>query len=367
MTLASRLPAFTWDRIAPLREKAGLHPDGLVDLSVGTPVDPVPDLIRSALAGASNAPGYPATWGTPGLRSAAAGWLDRTLGVSVPADDVLPVIGTKELIAWLPALLGLGPGDVVTYPELAYPTYDIGVRLAGATGVAVDGVPSADLGRVRLVWVNSPSNPTGRVLPPGQLRSVVSWARAHGAVVASDECYISLGWDVSPVSVLHPDVCGGSASGVLAIHSLSKRSNLAGYRAGFVTGDSGLVADLLAIRKQAGMMVPGPVQAAMTAALSDDAHAAEQRLRYEARRSLLWSAFSDSGWTIDHSEAGLYLWASWPGHDCWSAAELLASQAGILVAPGELYGPAGARHLRVALTATDERVTAAASRVRALG
>jgi aspartate/methionine/tyrosine aminotransferase len=162
MTLASRLPTFTWDRIAPLREKAGLHPDGLVDLSVGTPVDPVPDLIRSALAGASNAPGYPATWGTPGLRSAAAGWLDRTLGVSVPADDVLPVIGTKELIAWLPALLGLGPGDVITYPELAYPTYDIGVRLAGATGVAVDGVPPADLGRVRLVWVNSPSNPTGR-------------------------------------------------------------------------------------------------------------------------------------------------------------------------------------------------------------
>jgi succinyldiaminopimelate transaminase len=367
MTLASRLPTFTWDRIAPLREKAGLHPDGLVDLSVGTPVDPVPDLIRSALAGASNAPGYPATWGTPGLRSAAAGWLDRTLGVSVPADDVLPVIGTKELIAWLPALLGLGPGDVVIYPELAYPTYDIGVRLAGATGVAVAGVPAADLGRVRLVWVNSPSNPTGRVLPPGQLRSVVSWAREHGAVVASDECYISLGWDVSPVSMLHPDVCEGSVSGLLAIHSLSKRSNLAGYRAGFVTGDSGLVADLLAIRKQAGMMVPGPVQAAMTAALSDDTHAAEQRSRYEARRSLLWPAFSDSGWTIDHSEAGLYLWASWPGRDCWSAAELLASQAGILVAPGELYGPAGARHVRVALTATDERVTAAASRVRALG
>jgi succinyldiaminopimelate transaminase len=367
MTLASRLPAFTWDRIAPLREKAGLHPDGPVDLSMGTPVDPVPDLIRSALAGASNAPGYPATWGTPGLRSAAAGWLDRALGVSVPTDDVLPVIGTKELIAWLPALLGLGPGDVVVYPELAYPTYDIGVRLAGATGVAADGVPSGDLGRVRLVWVNSPSNPTGRVLPPDQLRAVVSWARDHGAVVASDECYIGLGWDVAPVSMLHPDVCGGSASGILAVHSLSKRSNLAGYRAGFVTGDSGLVADLLAIRKQAGMIVPGPVQAAMAAALSDDAHADEQRSRYGARRSLLWAAFSASGWTIDHSEAGLYLWVSHPGHDCWSAAELLADQAGILVAPGELYGPAGARHVRVALTATDERAAAAASRVRGLG
>ena len=367
MTLASRLPAFTWDRIAALREKATLHPDGLVDLSVGTPVDPVPDLIRSALAGASNAPGYPATWGTPGLRSAAAGWLDRALGVSVPADDVLPVIGTKELIAWLPALLGLGPGDVVIYPELAYPTYDIGVRLAGATGVATDSLLAAGPARVKLVWVNSPSNPTGRVLPPDHLRKVVSWARERGAVVASDECYIGLGWDVSPMSALHPDICGGSASGVLAVHSLSKRSNLAGYRAGFVTGDSGLVADLLAIRKQAGMIVPGPVQAAMTAALSDDAHAEEQRSRYAARRSLLWAAFSSSGWTIDHSEAGLYLWVSHPEHDCWSAAELLADQAGILVAPGELYGPAGARHLRVALTGTDEQVAAAAARVRALG
>jgi succinyldiaminopimelate transaminase len=366
MTLASRLPAFTWDRIAPLREKAGLHPDGLVDLSMGTPVDPVPDLIRRALAEASNAPGYPATWGTPQLRSAAAGWLDRAHGVSVSPDDVLPVIGTKELIAWLPTLLGLGPGDVVVYPELAYPTYDIGVRLAGATGIAADSLLSAGPARVKLVWVNSPSNPTGRVLPPGHLRKVVDWARERGAVVASDECYISLGWEVSPQSVLHPDVCGGSASGVLAIHSLSKRSNLAGYRAGFVTGDSALVADLLAIRKQAGMIVPGPVQAAMAAALADDAHAYEQRERYGARRSVLRSAFLSSGWTIEHSEAGLYLWVSHPEHDCWSAAELLAARGGILVAPGELYGAAGRRHVRVALTATDERMAAAAARIVAI-
>jgi succinyldiaminopimelate transaminase len=367
VTLASRLPVFTWDRIAPLREKAGLHPGGAVDLSMGTPVDPVPDLIRDALAQASNAPGYPATWGTPALRSAAAGWLDRTLGVSVPSDDVLPVIGTKELIAWLPTLLGLGAGDVVVYPELAYPTYDIGVRLAGATGIASDSLLAAGPSAVKLVWVNSPSNPTGRVLPPEHLRKVVAWARERGAVVASDECYISLGWDVSPVSVLHPSICGESAAGVLAIHSLSKRSNLAGYRAGFVTGDSGLVAELLAIRRQAGMLVPGPVQAAMTVALSDDAHAVAQRSRYGERRSVLWSAFAGSGWTIEHSEAGLYLWVSHPDLDCWAAAELLADQAGILVAPGELYGAAGKRHVRVALTATDERVAAAASRVRALG
>ena len=375
MTLASRLPAFTWDRIAPLREKAGLHPDGPVDLSMGTPVDPVPDLIRDALAEASNAPGYPATWGTPRLRAAAAGWLARAQGVDVPPDDVLPVIGTKEFIAWLPVMLGLGPGDVVLHPELAYPTYDIGARLAGASAVASDspvgsfgafGAFGASPARVKLVWLNSPSNPTGRVLPAGHLRKVVDWARERGAVVASDECYISLGWEASPVSVLHPDVCGSSRDGVLAVHSLSKRSNLAGYRAGFVTGDPALVADLLAISKQAGMIMPGPVQAAMTAALDDDAHAFEQRERYAARRSVLRTAFAEAGWTIDHSEAGLYLWATHPAHDCWSAAEWLAAEAGLLVAPGELYGPAGSRHVRVALTATDERIAAAAERLAAL-
>jgi len=366
MTLAGRLPAFTWDRIAPLREKAGHHPDGPVDLSVGTPVDPVPGLIRDALAAAADAPGYPATWGTPRLRAAAAGWLARDHDVTVSPDDVLPVIGTKEFIAWLPVLLGLGPGDVVLQPELAYPTYDIGARLAGAAVVSSDSLLGAGPSRVRLVWVNSPSNPTGRVLPPDHLRKVVDWARERGAFVASDECYISLGWEASPVSVLHPSVCGGSHQGLLAVHSLSKRSSLAGYRAGFVTGDPALVADLLAIRKQAGMMVPGPVQAAMTAALEDDAHAAAQRERYAARRSALRSAFEAAGWVIDHSEAGLYLWAAHPGHDCWSAAELLAAQAGLLVAPGELYGPAGKRHIRVAFTATDERVAAAASRLRQL-
>jgi succinyldiaminopimelate transaminase len=369
MTLASRLPAYTWDRIAPLGEKAGLHPDGPVDLSMGTPVDPVPDLIRAALAEASNAPGYPATWGTPRLRAAAAGWLARAHGVCVRPDDVLPVIGTKEFIAWLPVMLGLGPGDVVLHPELAYPTYDIGVRLAGASAVASDsllGVSGSGPARVKLVWVNSPSNPTGRVLPAGHLRKVVDWARERGAVVASDECYISLGWDVSPVSVLHPDVCGSSPEGVLAVHSLSKRSNLAGYRAGFVTGDPALVADLLALSKQAGMIMPGPVQAAMTAALDDDAHALEQRERYAGRRTVLRAAFAEAGWTIDHSEAGLYLWATHPAHDCWSAAEWLAAGAGILVAPGELYGPAGVRHIRVALTATDERIAAAAARIAAL-
>jgi succinyldiaminopimelate transaminase len=366
VTLAGRLPAYTWDRIAPLGEKARLHPDGAVDLSMGTPVDPVPAVIREALAAASDAPGYPATWGTVALRSSAAGWLDRSLSVQVSPDDVLPVIGTKEFIAWLPVMLGLGPGDVMVYPELAYPTYDTGARLAGATAVASDSLLSLGPSRVRLVWVNSPSNPTGRVLPASHLRKVVEWARERGAVVASDECYITLGWEAAPVSVLHPSVCGGSFDGLLAVHSLSKRSNLAGYRAGFVTGDPALVAELLEIRKHAGLMMPAPVQAAMAAALSDDSHAEQQKARYAARRARLRPALEAAGWQVDDSVAGLYLWAAHPSYDGRKSVEVLA-EAGILVAPGPIYGPDGERHIRAALTATDERIDAAIGRLSALG
>jgi succinyldiaminopimelate transaminase len=357
---------FPWDSIAQARRRAGEHPDGIVDLSVGTPVDPVPPLIQAALAAAADSPGYPATYGTPALRAAAAGWLARRHGVDVSPDAVLPVIGTKELVAWLPTLLGCGPGDTVVHPALAYPTYDIGARLAGARPVrAGEADAGAEAGVVRLVWVNSPSNPTGAVQPPAQLRAAVADARARGAVLASDECYLELGWDAEPVSVLHPDVSGGSHDGVLAVHSLSKRSNLAGYRAGFIAGDPALVAELLEIRKHAGMIMPAPVQAAMTAALGDDAHADEQRARYAARRARLRPALEAAGWRVSHSQAGLYLWAEHPGRDGRASVDVLA-ELGILVAPGEFYGPAGARHVRVALTATDERIDAAAKRLAEL-
>jgi succinyldiaminopimelate transaminase len=342
-----------------------------VDLSVGTPVDPVPAVVQAALVAAANSPGYPATYGTPALREAAAGWLARRHGVTVSPDAVLPVIGTKELIAWLPTLLGCGPGDVVVHPELAYPTYDVGARLAGARPVRADGLgradspPVADGVRVRLAWLNSPSNPTGAVLAAGPLRDAVRWAQDCGTVLASDECYIELGWEAEPLSVLHPDVCGGSHQGLLAVHSLSKRSNLAGYRAGFIAGDPALVAALLEIRKHAGMIVPAPVQAAMTAALSDDEDAGRQRARYAARRARLRGALEAAGWQVSHSEAGLYLWAEHPGYDGRGSVEALAG-VGILVAPGEFYGPAGARHVRVALTATDERIDAAAKRLAEL-
>jgi succinyldiaminopimelate transaminase len=362
---AARLPTFPWDLLAPYQEKAAAHPGGIVDLSVGTPVDPVPRLVQEALTAGADSPGYPVTRGTVRLREAAAAWLARRHGVSVDPGTVLPVIGTKEFIASLPALLGCGAGDTVVYPELAYPTYKIGALLAGARPAAADGLASLGPQRVRLVWVNSPANPTGRVLPTAHLSKMVSWARERGAVLASDECYLGLAWDAEPVSVLHPDVSEGSMRGLLAVHSLSKRSNMAGYRAGFVAGDPALVVELLEVRRHAGLMMPGPVQAAMVAALEDDAHAGEQRARYAARRQRLRAALVAAGWVIEHSEAGLYLWASKPGLDCWGSVGALAG-AGILVAPGEFYGPAGKNHIRVALTATDERIDAAAGRLRRL-
>ena len=364
-TLAARLPRYPWDALEPYKATALAHPDGIVDLSIGTPVDPVPVVAREALAAASDAHGYPATAGTRALRQAAAAWLARRHEVTVDPDAVLPVIGTKEFIAGLPSLLGCGPGDVVAHPALAYPTYDIGARIAGARPVAADGVVSLGPEQAALWWLNSPSNPTGQVLPPEHLNKVVRWARERGTVVASDECYIELGWEERPVSVLHPDACGGSHAGLLAVHSLSKRSNMAGYRAGFVTGDPALMAELLEIRKHAGMIVPGPVQAALAAALGDDAHADAQKARYEARRERLRPALAAAGWVVEHSGAGLYLWAAHPERDGWESVASLAG-AGILVAPGSFYGPSGARAVRVALTATDERIDAAAARLAAL-
>lgn len=345
--------------------RARAHPDGIVDLSVGTPVDPTPQVVRDALAGATDAPGYPLTAGTAALREAVASWFARRRGVpGLDPAAVLPSIGSKELVAWLPTLLGLGPGDVVVHPEVAYPTYDVGARLAGATPVAADGLTAAGPAPVRLVWVNSPSNPTGRVLPVEHLRKIVSWARERGAVVASDECYAELGWDdaAAPVSLLHPDVCDGNHEGLLALYSLSKQSNLAGYRAAFVAGDPTLVGALLQARKHAGMIVPAPVQAAMVAALGDDAHVAAQKARYAVRRAALLEAFTGAGFRIDDSQAGLYLWAT-RGEDCWATVADLADR-GILVAPGAFYGAQGVRHVRVALTALDERVERVAQRLQ---
>lgn len=362
-SLRDRLPDFPWDKLEPYKATAAAHPDGIVDLSVGTPVDPVPELIQKALIDAADSPGYPTVWGTAELRDAIAGWCARRLGArDVTHRNVLPIVGSKELVAWLPTQLGLGPGDKVAYPRLAYPTYEVGARLARAEYVTYDDPTELDPTGLKLLWLNSPSNPTGRVLSKDELTRVVAWARGHGVLVASDECYLELGWEAEPTSVLHPDVCGGSYEGLVAVHSLSKRSNLAGYRAAFLAGDADVLGDLLQIRKHGGMMTSAPTQAAAVAALGDDAHVQEQRERYAARRTALREALLGHGFRIEHSEASLYLWAT-RDESCWDTVAHLAS-LGILVAPGDFYGEAGRDFVRVAMTATDERVAAAVARLR---
>ncbi|MFJ8492265.1 bifunctional succinyldiaminopimelate transaminase/glutamate-prephenate aminotransferase [Streptomyces sp. NPDC094038] len=360
--VSDRLPAFPWDKLEPYKKTAAAHPDGIVDLSVGTPVDPVPDLIQKALIDAADSPGYPTVWGTPALRDAITAWVTRRLGArDVTHRHVLPIVGSKELVAWLPTQLGLGPGDRVAYPRLAYPTYEVGARLARADHEVYDDPRDLDPAGLKLLWLNSPSNPTGKVLSKQELTEIVAWARTHGILLFSDECYLELGWEADPVSVLHPDVNGGSYDGIVAVHSLSKRSNLAGYRAAFLAGDPAVLGPLLEIRKHGGMMTSAPTQAAVVAALSDDTHVQEQRQRYASRRTALREALLSHGFRIEHSEASLYLWAT-REESCWQTVSHLAD-LGILVAPGDFYGEAGDKFVRVALTATDERIRAAVARL----
>lgn len=365
--VSGRLPDFPWDQLTGYAATARSHPDGIVDLSIGTPVDPTPEVARAALAAAADSPGYPLTVGIPEVRQAVVDWLAGTHGVTgLDTDQVLPLIGSKEFIATLPSYLGLGPGDVIGYPALAYPTYEVGAALVGAKAVATDSLTAFGPETPSLLWINSPSNPSGRVLPPEHLKKVVDWCRERGVLLVSDECYLDCVWEGEAVSVLHPDVCGGSADGILVVHSLSKRSNLAGYRCGFVAGDRAVIAELLAVRKNLGMLMPGPTQHAMVAVLGDEAHVKEQHERYRARRTKLRAALEAAGYTIEHSEASLYLWTTRgpDGPDAWQLVAELADK-GILVAPGAFYGAAGSHHVRIALTASDERVDAAVARLTA--
>lgn len=381
------LPDYPWELLAPYRERAQAHPDGAVDVSIGTPVDPTPKILQDALAAATDSPGYPTTQGTAELREAIAQWWRRRRNAAdVTADMVMPVVGSKEFIAWLPLILGLGGNgangaaggqggadgtgnaDVVVCPRIAYPTYAVGATLAGAEAVSADSLDELDdetRSRVKLVYLNSPGNPTGSVLTREDLARWVRDAREIGAVIASDECYAELGWgewEDSVPSVLDTEVNGGDLTGLLGIYSMSKQSNLAGYRAAFVTGAPELMPDLINTRKHAGMMIPGPVQHAMTVGLADDEHVAQQKNLYRARREQLKSALEAAGFTIDHSEAGLYLWAT-RGEDCWATIGWLADR-GIIAGPGAFYGPHGTEHVRIALTASDERIQAAVERLK---
>lgn len=362
-----QLPDFPWDTLVAFADKARAHPDGIVDLSVGSPVDPTPAFIREALAAATDAHSYPQTVGSVPLREAIVDWYARRRGVELTIENVMPTIGSKELVSLLPLLLGLGPSDVIVQPTLAYPTYAIGAALVGATVLSSDD-PAEWPAETRLIWLNSPSNPDGRVRDIESLRAAVVRARELGAVIVNDECYAELNWSsgaessYSPApSILDPAVLQGSRDHVLSVYSLSKQSNLAGYRAGFVAGCSDLITEILGVRKHVGLMPPAPVQAAMVAALGNDEHVVAQRAVYRARREVLLRALETAGFTVDDSAAGLYLWAT-RGEDAFATIAWLADR-GILAAPGSFYGDNPAIHVRLALTATDAAIASAAARI----
>jgi len=352
--LAHKLPDFPWDALAPYGAIAKEHSAGIIDLSVGTPVDPTPDFIQSALRDAANSPSYPLTIGTPELRTSIIEWAEKNLGATGDF-AVLPIIGSKEFVAWLPTFL---TSKSVLYPDVAYPTYLVGALLAKAAATPVE-IEASTWPKADLAWVNSPSNPTGRVHSESEYRSAIDWARKTGAIVVSDECYLEFGTNKTPTSILQ--YTDGDNRNILAVHSLSKRSNLAGYRAAFVVGDPALIAQILEVRKHAGMMVPLPVQKAMIAALADSDHVSQQRSRYNARKAMLIPALIAAGFAIDFSDAGLYLWAT-RHEDCWQSVAWLA-QLGILATPGIFYGDKGSQHIRIAMTATDLQISEAATRI----
>ncbi|MFM2154553.1 MAG: hypothetical protein RL382_454 [Actinomycetota bacterium] len=353
--MRAQLPDFPWDALAPYGEKARAHPNGIIDLSQGTPVDPTPEFIQQALRDASNSPSYPVTAGTPELRAAIKKWATKRLGATGDF-DVLPIIGSKELVAWLPTYL---ESQTVLIPEIAYPTYHVGAVLAAAKSVPV-AIDAKSWPHADLAWLNSPSNPTGRVHSVDEVKACIQWSRANKSVLISDECYLEFDQNAQSVSVMSQT--GGDNTNILAVHSLSKRSSMAGYRAAFMVGDSALIARIREIRKHGGMMVPLPVQKAMTVALADDAHVAEQRARYNARKDAMRPALVTAGFTIEFSDSGLYLWCT-RNEDAWTSVAWLAER-GILATPGSFYGEQGKNHIRIAMTATDAQIADAVQRLK---
>jgi succinyldiaminopimelate transaminase len=356
-------PPYPYDRLAEVTAIAAAHEGGAVDLSIGTPCDPPPPEVLAALTAGDTARGYPPSIGTPAFRRAAAAWIERRLGASVDADaEVAACVGTKEFVASVPQYLQLrDPSrDVVLYPAISYPTYEMGATLAGVRPVpylSLDDIAAGDAEHALCIWANSPANPTGEL---HDLAAIAAWGRARGVPVLSDECYAEFSWTSGPTTILRE-----GASGVLALHSLSKRDNFAGARIGFYAGDADLVHYLREVRKHAGLMPPGPVQAAAVIALGDDAHVETQRGRYQARLRRLVEILAAAGYAAAMPDGAFYLWAPAPGGDAWAAAKDLAAQAGIVVSPGEFYGPVGAGHFRVAAVQPDDRIELAAKRVGA--
>ena len=362
-------PPYPYDRLDPMKAKAEAHDGGVVDLSIGTPNDPPPKLVLDALATSNSERGYPASIGTPAFRDAACGWMSRRLGVDVAASNVAACVGTKEFVASVPQYLQLRTPerDTVLYPAISYPTYEMGAILAGCRAVAVpvderwqldlSAISDEDAARALVLWVNTPGNPAGQL---DDLGAAAAWGRSHGVPVFSDECYVEYTWDGPPHTILEHGV-----DGVVAVHSLSKRSNLAGARVGFYAGDGDLVGYLKEVRKHAGFMVPGPVQAAAAAALGDDNHVDLQRDRYAERLAFFADVLRTRVDDVPLPGGGFYLWFRAPGDDSWGFAEQLAGDGGVLVTPGDTFGTQGDGYIRVALVQSMERLQLVEQRLRA--
>lgn len=360
-------PAYPYERLDGLKRIAEVFDGGPIDCSIGTPIDPPPEFVIEELARALGARGYPPSAGTPAYREAAAAWLRRRFDVEADANDVVACVGTKEFVASLAGFLHLRlpERDTVLYPEVSYPTYAMGATLAGLRAVAVpmakgqldlDAISDDDAARALVLWSNSPSNPTGAL---DDLERVAAWGRRNNVLAASDECYAEFTWAGAPRSILEH----GSA-GVLAVHSCSKRSNLAGMRAGFYAGDEELVGYLKLVRQHAGFMVPAPVQAAVAVAFDDDEHVNVQRERYRDRLTLMSGALQDFGVEAPMPEGAFYLWCSKEGLDGWQLASEIAERSALVTSPGELYGEDGRDFVRLAVVQSDERLALAASRLR---
>ena len=354
-------PPYPYDRLDDVKALAAHHDGGVVDLSIGTPCDAPPDFVVEALARSGAERGYPASIGSPAYREAAAGWMSRRLGVSVDPANVAACVGTKELVAGMPQWLRLRRPDLdtVLYPEISYPTYAMGATLAGCRAVpygSLAAISEADAERALCLWVNVPGNPTGAL---GDLGEAAGWGRARGVPVLSDECYAEFTWEGPPRTILEHGF-----EGVLAVHSLSKRSNLAGARAGFYAGDADLVRYLAEVRKHVGLMVPGPVQAAAVAAWGDDEHVDRQRATYRSRLEAMAEALGIIGLDVPLPAGAFYLWVAAPDGDAWGLARRLATLGGVLVSPGEFYGPAGSSFIRVAVVQPDGQIALVADRLR---
>ena len=377
-------PPYPYDRLDPLRDIAAALSGGAVDCSVGTPCDAPPPEATEALAASSRLAGYPPSVGTPELRQAAHRWLGRRFGIAVEPTNIAACIGTKEFVADLPHLLRLRTPqrDTVLYPEVSYPSYAMGAELAGCRAVAVpmddawrlnlEAISEADAERALCVWLNTPGNPAGGL---DDLAAAAAWGRAQGIPVFSDECYIEFTWDdgdgggpSAPVGGVAPgrSILSHGIEGVVALHSLSKRSNFAGARVGFFAGDPGLVNYLSEVRKHAGRMVPGPLQDAAVAALDDDVHVEAQRQRYWSRLARLRTILAAFGVDAPMPSGGFYLWASAPHGDAWALTEQLARTIGLLVSPGEFYGSAANGFIRVAAVQPDDRLDLLEARAAAI-